>query len=274
MKALSIGIFDSGVGGLTVLKEIKKLLPSENLIYLGDTARVPYGGRSPQAITRYALECALFLLTKGIKLLVIACNVSSAYALPIIKRKFPIPVLGVIEPGVKEAIRVTRKKRVGIIGTKGTIRSGVYERYIKKIDPQILVFSKACPLFVPIVEEGLENDEIAYLSAKKYLYELKDADVDTLVLGCTHYPVLENVIKAVLGDEIRIVHSGQEVAKAVRDLLEKKNLLAKNRSGTLKYFVTDLPGSFIEIGSRIMGEPITSVRWVRQMDFRNIFFSS
>ncbi len=274
MRNLSIGIFDSGVGGLTVFKEISSLLPGENLIYLGDTARVPYGGKSAQAITRYALECALFLLTKGIKLLVIACNVSSAYALPLIKRRFPIPVVGVIEPGVREAASVTRSKRVGVIGTKGTIRSGVYENYLKRIDPEIVVISKACPLFVPIVEEGLESDEIAYIMAERYLKEIKEADVDTLVLGCTHYPVLENVIRSVMGSHVKIVHSGKETAKVVKDLLEKENLLSRRRKGEHRYFVTDLPESFIETGSRILGRKIDSVKCVKQMDFRYIFFSS
>lgn len=274
MKTLAIGIFDSGVGGLTVLKEIKKVLPHEDLIYLGDTARVPYGGRSPQAIIRYALECALFLLTKGIKLLVIACNVSSAYALPLIKRRFPIPVVGVIEPGVKEAVSATKSKRIGVIGTKGTIKSGVYENSIRRIDPEIVVISKACPLFVPIVEEGLEKDEIAHIMAERYLKDIKEANVDTLVLGCTHYPVLEDVIRTVMGSAVRIIHSGRETAKVVKDLLERKNLLNRKKTGSEKYFVTDLPESFREIGSRIIGEQLSSVKCIKQMDFRYIFFSS
>lgn len=273
MKNLSIGIFDSGVGGLTVFKEIRDLLPHENLIYLGDTARVPYGGRSPQTIAAYALECALFLLSKGIKTLVIACNVSSAYALPLIKRRVPVPVIGVIEPGVKEAAASTKSKRVGVIGTKGTIRSGIYERYLKKIDPQIEVFSKACPLFVPIVEEGLENDEIAHIMAEKYLKEIREANVDTLVLGCTHYPVLQNVISSVMGN-VKIVHSGRETAKAVKDLLEKRNLLNRSKKSLEKYYVTDLPESFIEIGSRILGRVPNPVKLVKLLDFRNILFSS
>jgi glutamate racemase len=274
MKTLSIGIFDSGVGGLTVLKEIRALIPQEDLIYLGDTARVPYGGRSAQTITRYALECALFLLTKGIKLLVIACNVSSAYALPIIKKRFPIPVIGVIEPGIREAVSVTKSKRIGVIGTKGTIRSNVYERELKKIDPEIVVISKACPLFVPIVEEGLEKEEIAYEIAEKYLREVKEANVDTLVLGCTHYPVLKDVIHSVMGPDVRIVHSGKETAKAVKEFLEKENLTTTKKKGKETYFVTDSPESFIEIGARILDRPINSVKPIKQIDFRYIFFSS
>lgn len=274
MNSLSIGIFDSGVGGLTVLKEIRKLLPNENLIYLGDTARVPYGGRSPSAITRYALECALFLLTKGIKLLVIACNVASAYALPLIKRRFPIPVLGVIEPGVKGALAVTKSKRIGVIGTKGTIRSGVYERLLKGIDGEVSVFQKACPLFVPIVEEGLENDEIAYIMAERYLRDFRDAEIDTLILGCTHYPALEEPIRRALGPKVQIVHSGKEAAKAVKEFLENRGLRSKRGLGGEKYFVTDFPESFIEVGSRLLKEPIRSVRQVKGIDFSNIFFSS
>lgn len=274
MDNLSIGIFDSGVGGLTVLKEIRRVLPNENLIYLGDTARVPYGGRSASAIKRYALECALFLLTKGIKLLVIACNVASAYALPMIKRRFPIPVIGVIEPGVRGALAITRSKRIGVIGTKGTIRSGAYERLLRRIDDRVTVIQKACPLFVPIVEEGLEKDEIAYITAERYLKDLRDARIDTLILGCTHYPALEDPIRKALGDGVQIVHSGREAAKAVKEFLEKKGLKSRRVLGKEKYFVTDFPESFKEVGSRLLQEPIECVKQVKGIDFSNIFFSS
>lgn len=274
MKTLSIGMFDSGVGGLTVLKEVRALLPQEHIIYFGDTARVPYGNRSPQTITKYALESALFLLTKGIKLLVIACNVSSAFALPILRKRFPIPVIGVIEPGAKEAVRCTKRKRVGVIGTKGTIQSQVYERSIKGLDPHITVISQPCPLFVPIVEEGLEHDDVAHLMAEKYLKKMRHSRIDTLVMGCTHYPVLENVISHAIGKDVRVIHSGRETAKEVKETLKKRNLLNNSGKGGCEYFVTDAPETFKDIGSRLLGEPLKHIKSLRNMDIKDFLLSS
>ena len=267
-------MFDSGVGGLTVLREVKKLLPAEHVIYFGDTARVPYGNRSPQAVTKYALESALFLLTKGVKLLVIACNTSSALALSLLKKKFPIPVIGVIDPCAVEAVSSTKNKRVGVIGTKATIKSGAYEKSIKELDPAIEVFTKSCPLFVPIAEEGLERDEVARLMAKKYLRELQEARVDTLVMGCTHYPILEDTIRSVMGKGVYIVNAGCETAKTVKEALEKEGILNKKGRGGCEYYVTDAPESFQEIGSRILNEPLKKVRSLKNLDYKDYLLSS
>jgi len=274
MRKLAIGMFDSGVGGLTVLKEVKALLPHEHIVYFGDTARLPYGNKSPQTVTRYALESALFLLTKGIKLLVIACNTSSAFALNILQKKLPIPVIGVIDPGAKEAVGHTKNGRIGVIGTKGTIKSTAYERSIKKISPDTAVISRPCPLFVPIVEEGLENDEVAHLMAEKYLHDLRRSDIDVLVMGCTHYPALEKVIKKVMGKGVTIVHTGRETAKEVKNVLEKKGLLNDTAKGSYEYFVTDAPEAFEEIGGRLLGEQLARVKSLKNLDFKDFLLSS
>ena len=265
MKNLSIGIFDSGLGGLTVLKEVRRLLPRENFIYLGDTARVPYGNRSPETVTRYALECALFLLTKGIKMLVIACNTSSALSLNVLKKRLPVPVVGVIEPAARQAVLLTHKKRIGIIGTRATVKSMAYDKAVARIDPSVSVLSMACPLFVPIVEEGLEDDKIAYLTAHKYLDRLKAEEVDVLVLGCTHYPILKNAIGGVLGGEVHILNAGLETARVVKSMLESRGLMKGRGSGSCRYFVTDSPESFSENGSRFLEEPLGHVRLVKDL---------
>lgn len=267
-------MFDSGVGGMTVLKEVKKLLPHEHIIYFGDTARVPYGNKSPQMVTKYALESALFLLTKGIKLLIIACNTSSAFALQILQKKMPIPVIGVISPGAREAVEHTKTGRVGVIATRTTIKSMAYDRSIRKLDPGIQVFSRACPLFVPIVEEGLEHDEIARLMAEKYLRELKGSRIDVLVMGCTHYPVLEDVIRQTMGGGVAIVHSGKETAKEAFRILKEKDLFNKRGRGKCEYFVTDAEESFHEIGGRILGETLTHVKSLKSLDYQDLLFSS
>lgn len=274
MQKLAIGMFDSGVGGMTVFKEVKELLPHEHIIYFGDTARVPYGNKSPQMVTKYALESALFLLTKGIKLLIIACNTSSAFALQILQRRMPVPVIGVISPGATEAVRHTKSGRVGVIGTRTTIKSMAYERSIRKLNANMEVFSRACPLFVPIVEEGLEHDEIARLMAEKYLGDLRETGIDVLVMGCTHYPVLEDVIRQTMGSGVEIVHSGKETAKEAFKILEERDLFNKRGRGKYEYFVTDSPESFHEIGGRIVGEALTHVKSLKSLNYRDLLFSS
>jgi glutamate racemase len=274
MKTLSIGMFDSGIGGLTVLKEVKKLLPSEHILYLGDSARLPYGNKSPQTITRYALESAIYLLTKGIKILVIACNTSSALALDILKRKLPIPVLGVIYPAAVEAVQYTKTKKIGVIGTKATINSMAYEKAIKKLNPEIEVLAKPCPLFVSIVEEGLENDKVALLMAEKYLYDFQHSEIDTLVMGCTHYPILEHVIKKVMGKDITIINTGRETAKEVKHTLETKTIINEAGKGGCEYFVTDSPDTFKEIGGRFLGEEITHIKFLKSLDYKDFLLSS
>ncbi len=266
MKDLSLGMFDSGIGGLTVLKEVKKYLPHEHIVYLGDTARVPYGNRSPRTVTRYSLENARFLLGKGIKMLIIACNTSSAVALPALKKSLPIPVIGVIDPPAREAVRRTRTKKIGVIGTRATVNSQAYVKAIGKLDPSVQVFSTACPLFVPVVEEGLEHDEVARIVVRKYLKEFTRSGIDVLVMGCTHYPILEQQIRELLGDGVYIVNTGRETAAEVQRMLEKHRCLKDSGRGGCDYYVTDAPDKLSDLGSRVLGEPLKKVRLVRNLD--------
>jgi glutamate racemase len=266
VENLSIGMFDSGIGGLTVLKEVRRVLPREHIIYLGDTARVPYGNRSPETVTRYSLENTRFLLSKGIKMLIIACNTSSAVALPVLKRRLPIPVIGVIDPPSREAALRTRTKKIGVIGTRATVNSQAYVKAIKKFDSSINVFSKACPLFVPVVEEGLEEDEIARVVVAKYLHEFKDSGIDVLVMGCTHYPILETQIRTLLGNDVYIVNTGKETALNVQRLLEKHHAAKASGKGGCSFYVTDAPDKISELGSRVLGEPLKKVSLVKNLE--------
>ncbi len=254
----SIGIFDSGVGGLTVLKEVSKMLPAENIIYLGDTARVPYGIRSPETVTRYSFECTEFLLRKKIKLLVIACNTVSAISLHEIQKKISIPVIGVIEPGARAAAISTKNKRVGVIGTEATIKSSAYMKAIKALNKDIDVFGLSCPLFVPLAEEGWTDDVIAQLVAKKYLKDIIDMGVDTLVLGCTHYPLLKGVIKEIMSD-VYLVDSAIETAKVVKDVLQTQRSMGSEQ-GKQKFYVTDSPEKFVSVGERFLGHKIENIK--------------
>src|SRR5512146_2652664 len=217
----AIGIFDSGIGGLTVLKQIVATLPGENIIYLGDTARVPYGIRSPETVTRYSFENTSFLLSQEIKLLVVACNTASAISLEAVKKEYPLPVIGVLEPGARAAVAATRSGKVAVIGTEATIGSGAYEKAIRKIAPDAEVISLACPLFVPLAEEGWTDNDVARLVAEKYLSPLRGSGIDTLVLGCTHYPRLKPVIAGAVGPAVALIDSASETAKEVSDVLEK-----------------------------------------------------
>ena len=245
----AIGIFDSGIGGLTVLKEIAAALPDENTIYLGDTARVPYGIRSPETVTRYSFENTQFLLSQEIKMLVVACNTASAISLAAVKKEFPLPVVGVLEPGARAAAAATRTKKVGVIGTEATIGSGAYEKAIKKLNPEIEVLSLACPLFVPLVEEGWTDNDVAELVAEKYLSTLRGSGIDTLVLGCTHYPLLKKVIGKVVGAGVTLIDSATETAKEVADVLDKLKWRRQEQGGAVrKYFVTDTPARFEKVG--------------------------
>jgi glutamate racemase len=274
MNKFSIGMFDSGVGGLTVLKEVRKILPSECIIYLGDTARLPYGNKSPGTIIKYALESAIFLLTKGIKILVIACNTSSALSLDILRKKLPVPVLGVIYPAAAEAVRCTKTKKVGIIGTRATRQRMAYEKAIKKLDPEIEVLAKPCPLFVPIVEEGLENDRVALLMAEKYLNDFLHSEIDTLVMGCTHYPILEYVIEKVVGKGMNIINTGRETAREVKHTLETNAIASDMGKGGCDYFVTDSPDTFKEVGGRFLGEEIKRIKCLKSLDYNDFLLSS
>lgn len=241
-----IGIFDSGLGGLTVMREIEKMLPGENLIYFGDTARVPYGSKSKDAILRFSTENILFLLRKKVKLVVIACNTSSSLALDYLKRIFSIPIIGVIDAGVEKALRVSGGKRIGIIGTKSTIASKSYQRKLMRRDKHVVLYAQACPLFVPLVEEGLLKGSIVDSIVALYLNELKDK-IDTLILGCTHYPLLKKTISGHLRD-VCLVDSAREVAHQTRLLLQQNGLLNPHRKALKKdFYVTDEPREFLKV---------------------------
>lgn len=262
MDKRAIGIFDSGIGGLTVLKELKRLLPGESTIYLGDTARVPYGIRSKETVTRYSLENAQFLLSKGIKMLVVACNTASSLSLDALKKTIKIPITGVIEPGVKSAVKMTENRRIGVIGTEATIKSNAYLTIIKKIDPEIEVFSYACPLFVPLVEEGWLDDPVTVEVTKRYLAPFKTHRIDTLILGCTHYPLLKNVIRMVMGDDINIIDSGIETAKEIKKLLKQLKIENTTQDVSHRIFVTDSPERFRSVGERFLDEKITNIEMI------------
>lgn len=250
-----IGIFDSGIGGLTVTKEILKHLPKESIIYLGDTARVPYGTRSKEVITQFSKELTNFLLKKNIKALVVACNTISAVALNEIEKLSPVPVIGVIKPAVKLAVELTKNKRIGVIGTVGTIQSKEYEIEIKLLDPQIEVISVGCPLFVPLAEEGI-NGEATKLIAEDYLDEIVKADVDTLVLGCTHYPLLLETISEAVGKKVTLVDSAKPTAEELKKILKERDLLSKSKNPKLKFFVTDAPERVFQVASRFFGSEL------------------
>jgi glutamate racemase len=259
----AIGIFDSGVGGLTVLKEVIKALPQEDTVYLGDTARVPYGTKSPETVTRYSMEITSFLVSRDIKLLIVACNTASAVSLEALKHRFSIPIVGVIEPGARRAASVTKTGRVGVIGTEGTIRSSAYAKAIKRINPEIEVITRACPLFVPLAEEGWVDNEVAMLTAETYLHGLKSAGVDTLVLGCTHYPILKETIAAAMGEGVQLVDSAEETARTVAEILRGSGLIRPaSEKGNHHYFVTDVPAGFLKVGNRFLGGALEDVHQV------------
>ncbi len=259
----AIGIFDSGVGGLTVLKKIALRLPGEHLCYLGDTARVPYGTKSADTVVRYARACAAHLEARGIKLLVVACNTASAYAMDALRAELAIPVIGVVEPGARAAVRRTRTRRVGVIGTAGTVGSGAYPRAIAALDPSVEVVSRACPLFVPLAEEGWTRGAVPETAARTYLGDLAEKGLDTLVLGCTHYPLLRSAIAAGVGKGVRLVDSAQETAKAVEEALDGARLRrAGTDPGVREYCVSDAPENFARIGARFLGHPLGRVEWV------------
>lgn len=267
MSWQAIGIFDSGVGGLTVLREIISLLPQEDTIYLGDTARVPYGTKSPETVIRFARQITSFLVNRDIKLLVVACNTASAVSLDELKAEFPIPIVGVIEPGAQRAAAVTKNGKIGVIGTSGTIRSSAYTKAIKRINPDIEVITAACPMFVPLAEEGWTDNEVARLTAGIYLKDFKEHNVDTLVLGCTHYPLLKGIISEVMGDGVRLVDSAEETAITVRDILSSTGeLRPQPENGNHHYYVTDVPAGFIRVGNRFLGGTLGDVYQVTLED--------
>jgi glutamate racemase len=254
----AIGVFDSGIGGLTVLHKIIEALPRENTVYLGDTARAPYGTKSVETVLRYSFENGEFLVEKDVKLLVVACNTSTAIALGGLRERFAVPVIGVIEPGVRRAVKSTRNKKIGVIGTDATIQSGAYTRALKAAHSAIEVYSRACPLFVPLVEEGWIDNAVVELTVKNYLGSLKQSGIDTLILGCTHYPLLKKAIRGFMGKTIRLVDSAEEIAIEVAALLRRRSLARKKGKGAHGFFVTDAPDRFVKVGQRFLGEKVES----------------
>ncbi len=258
-----IGVFDSGIGGLTVFRALSARLPGERILYLGDTARVPYGNKSPETVSRYTRECARFLLRRGIKALVVACNTASALALPSLAPELPVPSLGVIEPGAHRACRVSASGRIGVIGTDATIRSGAYRAAIRRTRPETEVTAVACPLFVPLAEEGWAESEVARLVAETYLAAFKGREIDALVLGCTHYPLLRGVIGSVLGPGIALVDSAEATASEAAEMLKERGLLADGDEATDHHFhVTDSSKRFEEVGTRFLGMPLARLEQV------------
>ncbi|PIU40840.1 MAG: glutamate racemase [Candidatus Omnitrophica bacterium CG07_land_8_20_14_0_80_42_15] len=257
-----IGVFDSGLGGLTTVKEIFKRLPNENIVYFGDTARVPYGSKSKETITQFSIENTQFLLKFNAKLIVVACNTSSSLSLNSLKAHFKVPIIGVIAPGVKKAMSVTKNNRIGVIGTRATIASKSYEKEIKKRNSVTKCLSRSCPLFVPLVEEDWIGDEVTYTVARRYLQPLMKYNIDTLILGCTHYPLLKGVIKRVVGKKVNLVDSAEEVALDAKRLLEARRLLSKNKNARHKFFVSDKPMNFKAIGERFLGRKISFIKKV------------
>ncbi|HOV15969.1 MAG TPA: glutamate racemase [Candidatus Cloacimonadota bacterium] len=258
-----IGIFDSGIGGLTVYKAVRSAFPEEDLIYFGDTARVPYGPKSPNTIIEYSLQNARFLLQHQIKILIVACNTSSAVALSELHKITHIPILDVIQPGAEQAILKTKNGRVGVIGTEGTIKSQAYTKAIKYLNPEIEVFSQACPLFVPLAEEGWNAKQAAYEIAQEYLQILLTKDIDTLVLGCTHYPLLKSVIRQVTGDYITLVDSADAIASFLRRMLPEE---IDGTKGKDEFYVSDNEQKFAELAARILGSDTFNLQRVRLIE--------
>ncbi|MBF0571801.1 MAG: glutamate racemase [Candidatus Omnitrophica bacterium] len=256
-----IGVFDSGLGGLTVVKELNHHLPNERIVYFGDTARVPYGTKSGETIIRYSREIVRVLLKHKVKMVVVACNTASSLALDVLKKEFDLPILGVIEPGARKAAAVTRNNKIGIIATSSTVKSGKYARKIVQLNKNIVVFSQPCPLFVPLVEEGWFDHAITYQVAGHYLRDIKKKKIDTLILGCTHYPLLKGVLHNVMGTQVQLVDSAQEVALQVKEVLTKRRLL-RTRLGPCQhlYIVSDEPQQFKRLAMRFLGGGVKHVR--------------
>lgn len=252
-----VGVFDSGVGGLTVVNQLIKSLPQEDIIYFGDTAHLPYGSKSKESVIRFSLDIANFLQAQRVKIIVVACSTASSFALSSLREKIEIPVIGVIEPGAQAAIDATRNFKIGIIGTEGTIKSRAFEEALRKIDKNVKVFSRACPLFVPLVEEGWLDEPETSQIAEKYLSPMKDEGIDTLILGCTHYPLLKELLSRIMGQEISLIDTAEATGKAVERKLREKNLLRKgSRKAVYKFFVSDDPEKFLQLGRRFLGKNI------------------
>lgn len=261
-----IGVFDSGVGGLTVAREIMRQMPNEKIIYFGDTERVPYGNKSKETVTRFSKQIARFLQSHDVKTIVVACNTASAYAIEELEAELDIPVIGVVKPGAKMAADITKNGRIGVIATEGTIGSGLYSRYIKKRKHDAVIYAKACPLFVPLVEEGLWEDPVTEEIARRYLAELIDLDIDTLILGCTHYPLIRSVISRVMGSEVTLVNPAYETAIDLRELLKAREMDNQGHNKTeenpYEFFVSDAAERFKNFASSILPCDIATIRQI------------
>ncbi len=258
----SIGVFDSGVGGLTVLRELIRALPTTSFTYLGDTARVPYGTKSPDTVAQYALRCSGRLVAEGVGALVIACNTASAYALDVVRDEYDIPVVGVIEPGARAAADASHSGRIGILGTEGTIASCSYPEALASIRPDAKVYTQACPLFVPLAEEGWVEGDVPRIASEKYLKRMLDAKVDTILLGCTHYPLLYAVIAKTAGPEVTVIDSAVATAQVVAELISAMIPEASDAEVAHRFLVTDAPAAFQTVGERFLGAPLQSVEWI------------
>ena len=259
MTKKAIGVFDSGLGGLTILKALRQTLPHENLIYFGDSANVPYGSKSKQTVTRFSLDIARFLEGQGIKMLVIACNTASALALPELRKRCGVPVLGVIEPGAQKAACVTRSGRVAVLGTEATVKSNAYPKALLKQNPHLHIVQQACPLFVPLVEENWAKTPAARLIAQTYLAPVKQSKADTVILGCTHYPVLKEVIAGVLGPRVQLVDSAQSLAEAAQSFLQQHGQAETSGRGKLTVYASDDPARFKRLAAYLLADKIGTV---------------
>ena len=260
-----VGIFDSGVGGLTVAREIIRQMPEEKIVYFGDTARVPYGSKSRDTVIRYSRQIIRFLLTKDVKAIVIACNTASAYALETVEKEFDLPIIGVIRAGALTAVESTRNGKIGVIGTEGTIGSGIYTEVMKQMNPQVQVTGKACPLFVPLVEEGLLHDSVTDEIASRYLSELKGRFIDTLVLGCTHYPLLRSTVGRIMGSDVTLVNPAYETAIELRQLLTARGLdcdpeAAESDPDKYQFYVSDLADKFTAFATSILPKQVKETK--------------
>ena len=262
-KEKPIGVFDSGIGGLTVVKRLASTLPAEDVVYFGDTARVPYGSKSNTTVVEYSIQDTKFLINKNVKAVVVACNTASSVALDQLKKNFDLPIIGMINPGALLAISSTKNGRIGVIGTRATIDNKAYSNEIKRIEPSITVFEKACPLFVPLAEEGWINHKAAFEIAEEYLRELRDLKIDTLVLGCTHYPILSGIIQKAIGENVILIDSGVASASIIKDELDRTSLnTSKNSIGNHEFYVSDIPVKFKEVAELFLGKPVPKVHKV------------
>lgn len=273
-KNAPIGVFDSGVGGLTVVREIMRQIPNERIVYFGDTARVPYGSKSKETVIKYSRQIIRFLLTEHVKAIVIACNTASAFAIETMQQEFDLPVVGVVKPGARVAAAATKNGRIGLIGTEGTIRSGVYAQFIKAFRPEVVVLGRPCPLFVPLVEEGMLQDPITDQVVRRYLSGLKEQQIDTLIMGCTHYPLLRSAIAEVMGDAVSLVNPAYETAVELKRVLDSAHIAnvreVDSPSSMYRFYVSDAADKFKAFANSILPFDITMTQQINIEQYEHI----